>query len=187
MKVKCTLTDASELNEEALGRFNITGTEQYYLTRGKEYTVYAVGEINGNVWYCILDGGSHIPLWNPSILFQIIDCRLSRYWIFSIEDNNGLKKPFLSYLEWARDPYYYTELFEGASNNPETVIFQKYKDLMELEFPDKNVKEIAQVGNESWLICPCCMDAWECNNTLDGMVKCPKCNRIIHNPRYAKL
>jgi len=187
MKISCTVNNTSELETKKTDTFGINKKEQYYLTKGEEYTVYAVGEISGNTWYSILDGGSNAPLWNPSILFEITDNRLSRHWVFSLEENEGFKTTFLSFPEWANDPYYYGNLIEGESDDPTALVFRRYKDLMDLEFPDKNIEEIAQVGNESWLICPCCLDAWECNNTLDGMVKCPKCTRIIHNPRYAEL
>lgn len=162
-------------------------TDEYPLTQGKEYTVCAVGDNENIPWYCIYDDNTdYYPMWRPSFLFEVSDNRLSRYWVFSIEEMEGNKKTLLSFPEWSNDHYYYGKLVEGESNDPIAHVFKNYRDLMELEFSDKNVKEIAKIGNESWLICPQCIDAWECMNFMDGMVKCPKCKKMMHNPRYVE-
>ena len=58
------------------------------------------------------------------------------------------------------------------------------KELMDLEFPDPSISVSADVGGENWLICPDCLDAWECKNNIDALVKCPKCMKKLNNPRY---
>ena len=55
---------------------------------------------------------------------------------------------------------------------------------MDLEFPDSSIIEIAQIIDDEWLMCSFCIDAWQCKNEIDALVKCPKCNKVLNNPRY---
>jgi hypothetical protein len=47
------------------------------------------------------------------------------------------------------------------------------------------VSGVAKIGDEKWLICPDCLDAWECISQ-DPMIICPYCDKMLHNPRYKK-
>jgi hypothetical protein len=107
---------------------------------------------------------------------------LSKYWIFSFqEDAENIKRPFLGFPEWANSNCFYTDLIEGEEEAWE--IFLGYKKLMYVEFPDPAVVEKAQIGDEDWLICPLCIDAWK-SNTQDALVTRPKCKTVLNNPRY---
>lgn len=53
----------------------------------------------------------------------------------------------------------------------------------ELKVPNLNISKIATSLDEKWLMCPDCIDAWECSSQ-DAMVICPMCNQVLHNPRY---
>ena len=55
---------------------------------------------------------------------------------------------------------------------------------MDLEFPDSSISEVAQIGDDEWLICQQCFDAWQSTNYVDALVKCPTCQKIYNNPRY---
>ena len=46
------------------------------------------------------------------------------------------------------------------------------------------ISEIAQIGDDEWLICPTCLDAWQYNDDKDALVRCPKCLKVLNNPRY---
>jgi uncharacterized C2H2 Zn-finger protein len=49
--------------------------------------------------------------------------------------------------------------------------------------PNPEIKEVAQSIGEDWLMCPICQEAWE-NASTYGMVRCPKCNNKLHNPKF---
>lgn len=66
----------------------------------------------------------------------------------------------------------------------EEEIFKKYRAVMDLEFPNRSVTNKAQIGDDHWLICPVCIDAWEDIDAKQAMVICPKCHEIFQNPRY---
>jgi hypothetical protein len=185
MKIKCIENKVSAVPKSFLTDYPVS-YERFSVVIGKEYTVYALGEIEGNVWYCICDESYFLyPMWNPYPLFEISDNRLSRYWVFSFDEDNKKKAPFLSFPEWAKDShYFYTQLVEGNNRDQNAVIFKSYKLLMDIEFPDSKISEKAQPADNEWLICPFCINAWQCSNNQDGMVICPKCNKIMHNPRY---
>ena len=53
----------------------------------------------------------------------------------------------------------------------------------ELKDPDPSIEKSATILDETWLMCPDCIDAWECTSK-NAMVICPKCNQVLHNPRW---
>jgi len=159
--------------------------EPFYSELGKIYIVYAFGIFREYFKYCICDESySFYPLWNPANFFEIIDGCCSRYWLVGLREDNNEKIPFLSFPEWANNPYFYGELVDGNKNDTNAIIFRKYKALMDLEFPDPSITEKAEIGDRDWLICPKCIDAWEWKDDRDALVKCPKCRTIFNNPRY---
>lgn len=181
MKVKCFGNSQEFLSSQGIKED--FSREDYRLIIGKEYTVYSLSEFYGYVWYCILDDGPEFPMWNPSMFFEISDPRLSRYWIYSLQKNyQNNVVPFFSFPEWIKNDYFYDSLTDGEDKEVE--VFKNYKQLMDLEFPDKTITEVAQIGDEKWLICPICMDAWENSDASMAMVICPKCKKMLHNPRY---
>jgi len=108
---------------------------------------------------------------------------MSRFWEFDlIQENLGYVGPYISFPEWIQEEYFYSNLVDGEKR--ERTIFNRYKELMDLEFPDSSISISAEVGDENWLICPICIDAWECKNNIDALVKCPKCGGKMNNPRY---
>lgn len=56
----------------------------------------------------------------------------------------------------------------------------------ELKVPNSNVSISAIALDQKWLMCPDCIDAWE-SDSKDAMVICPKCKKIMHNPRYKQM
>lgn len=80
------------------------------------------------------------------------------------------------------DYSFYDNLTDGEGE--ERAIFRKYKALMDVEFPNNTIKEKAQIGDEKWLMCPSCIDAWEDSDNRNAMVICPICKQMFHNPRY---
>lgn len=76
------------------------GDETIDLVLGKDYVVYALSEFYDYVWYCISeDEDSLYPMWYPCALFEIVDPRLSRFWIFSFSEFKGQQVPKFAFAE----------------------------------------------------------------------------------------
>lgn len=171
MKIKCISTKKESID-----------SIYEFLEIEKEYTVYGMMVKDGEVFYYICDR-VHLffPIPRPAHLFEIIDHRLSRYWIFGIIE--GFKKyPSWIFPEWVNEPYFQDSLTNLEER--EVAIFKSYKELMDLEFPDSFVSEIAQIADIGWLICPSCLEAWESSNDVYALIKCPKCHKTLKNPIY---
>lgn len=163
----------------------IEGSESIGLNTENYYQVYGIIIVKGVVNFYICDRfHQDFPVFYPASLFSVIDHHLSRYWIFSNIEGEVLFPAFL-FPEAFNDVYFFDKLTDGEEF--EVHIFKKYKELMDLEFPDVEITQIAQIGDEKWLICPDCIDAWEHVSAIDALVRCPKCQKIWNNPRYSIL
>jgi hypothetical protein len=152
------------------------------LILNESYLVYALKEDCGYIWFCLLEKENSRPRWYPEHFFSVEDQHLSKYWIFNFYlDWQKIKSPLLAFPEWANDIDFYAGLFDD--NEEAWEILKKYLKLMDLEFPNPNITETAQIGDDQWLICPLCIDAWE-NQTIDALVVCSKCKTTLNNPRY---
>lgn len=133
------------------------------------------------------------------IFFEIIDSRISRYWDknfqgMSYEEIKSLPKGTeASFKEWINDPNFYYKLIEGEEvpgvftdkeSKDALKIFQRYKDLMDLEFAMPGIKEKAiDLGSDNWLMCTKCDESWQDENAkIHEMVKCPKCVTVWLSP-----
>lgn len=156
----------------------------YNLKMGQEYIVYAMAIYDGSVWYAIREYEEYCTAYfRPSSLFAVIDNRISRYWVFAQDKVNDKVYSRWAFPEWAEDLFYVSNLVEGSKR--ENTLLSEYMELMDLEFPDPEISEIAQIGDDEWLICPTCMDAWVSPSGGDALVICPKCQRKMKNPRYS--
>lgn len=163
--------------------YSLPEKEYAFLEFEKEYTVYGIicsKEQALEVLYYVCDeNGVDFPIARPFYLFDIVDDRLSRYWIFGLIYS---LQPILIFPEWIKEPCFQEKLIEGEER--EVQIFKAYKENMDLEFPDSSISETAQIGDPDWLICPTCIDAWKNINCRDALVRCPNCLVILKNPRY---
>lgn len=181
MKIRCITTKTTNIPLDILESFP---HPQKSLDIDKEYVVYALSEIDQNIWYCICDKSyTYFPWWRPYFYFEIIDPRLSRYWIFSAKADAQKNQFFLTFPDWVQDSYFYGNLIE-REDDTEVKIFRAYKERMDLEFPDSSIMDFAKILDDKWLMCPKCVDAWESMNSEDALIKCPKCKTIYNNPRY---
>jgi hypothetical protein len=181
MKVKCIYNKGIYLPKD----LGINDDSIFPLKLDKEYIVYSMTINSGYAWYYVCDENfTYYPIWKPCPLFEIVDNGISHYWIFSYKKGiNYIKAHAIwAYPEWASDPDYYDKLTDG--DEKEVSIFQAYKERMDLEFPNSAISSIAEIGDDKWLICPKCMEAWQTTNSKDALVKCPKCQTILNNPRY---
>lgn len=144
MRIRCIANTGTSLSktylDPAVGR---TKETEFQLTIGKEYTVYALYQWQGSIWYYICDDQyTYYPQQNPAPLFEVIDNRLSSYWRFKLYPNGLLK---LAFSEWLSDQYFYDKLTDGEER--EVLIFEKLKELMDAEAlspaPVQNVIESA--------------------------------------------
>jgi hypothetical protein len=183
MRVKCvTIKDIPQ------DCFKLLGTDTSYdLVPGKDYVVYGIMLDTSFLRFplYLLSGEDHYywPYHYPAPLFNVVDARISRHWVYSFEEDrvgNSFDMNFL-FREWVNDPLFFTNLFEGE---PEVArIFDHYRELMDLEFPDPSVSNTAMDLGEGWVMCPFCDDSWEADN-LNAMVRCPTCKKLSHNPIY---
>ena len=155
----------------------------FTLTPGNIYTVYGMTIRVGYVWYYVCeDGYNDYPIWRPALLFELVNHELSKYWIFNYESYEDNFLAIWAFPEWAKNHYeYYDRLTDWKEK--ESKIFQRYKLLMDLEFPNPSIALTAAVLDDTWLLCPTCIDAWK-SQSDNGMVICPLCKQMMHNPRY---
>ena len=185
MIVKCLYNRKADLTQDLANYYKNENTEPVYgLIVGKTYVVYALTIRINYMWYYVKDEHNiSYPVWKPAPLFDVVDGRLSRYWIYSYKQD--LEQSTIAYPEWANDPYhYYDALSDGEDEAKE--FFFKYKKLMDVEYPDPSINTKAEILDDKWLMCPVCIDAWESIST-DGMVICPNCKTKMHNPRYKDI
>lgn len=184
MKIKCIANRKEALPKDFLGERGSL-YHDFALIQGKEYTVYAIGQINGYIWYCISDEDFiSYPKWNPSPLFEITDDRVSQYWVFAFERSEGKMAPIITFAKWAQNKDFYSDLVEAKQGDPADLIFKEYKELMDLEFADASISTTAQIADPEWLLCPSCQEAWQSSSCRPGMVRCPSCKEVMHNPRF---
>ena len=183
MKVKCIENKVLLLPDEIKKNYSISYPEFSVLV-GKEYVVYGMTLNLGYIWYYLCDEHfDYYPVWKPSSFFEVVDSRLSRYWIYSYQVHPDIETyPVIAFPEWANNLDYYDKLTDG--DDPEVAIFKTYKELMDLEFPDSSISKAAQIGDAEWLICPLCWEPWQNSEDIDALVRCPKCQKILNNPRY---
>ena len=176
MRIKCLSKQIKTENQK-------NNYDNEFLEINKEYNVYGMLVDDGQVYYYTCDHlQDDYPLAMPDSLFEIVENHLSRFWVF-FSAGDGLKKKLICiFPEWIAEPYFQDKLTDWEVR--EVKIFKTYKELMDLEFPNPSIIETAEIADSQWLMCPLCIDAWESSNDRDGMVRCPKCKTIMHNPRY---
>lgn len=183
MIVKCISNRGEDLPAECLdSNSGFSKTTTFNLEIGKHYLVYGVTLFLGYIWYFLEDEAfSYYPIWNPSPLFEIVDGRLSRYWICSFKNtNNGNFRTIFAFKEWANSPTFYEKLVDGEKEAVHRFAF--YKERMDSEFVFPSVSIWAENLDGNWVMCPNCQEAWE-GDSLDEMVKCSKCCSLLINPK----
>lgn len=143
MRIRCRSNLGSELPTTLLvDRVGVRADERFPLTLGKTYTVYAFTVYLGHAWFYLVDDYEHPwPTWYPGPLLDVIDERLSKYWVIRYErhaDNpiTGLAEAgmTITFPEWAHEPSFLDRLTDNLE--PEVTIFYKYKRLMDAEFEE---------------------------------------------------
>ncbi len=151
---------------------------------GKSYVVYAMNLWAGKIRYLIVGESHQIPSWIPSELFEMVDSKLSRYWHYDVnpDDSKNTIDTVWGYKELTDNSTHFDKLVDWDKAALE--IFNQYKELMDLEFPDLENSDVAdRLNEENWFLCPKCLNAFE-SQSLDAMIKCPTCRTILNNPQY---
>lgn len=134
MKIKC-INDI--IRQEFCGKDLVEWAKysDLEITSGKTYTVIAISKYFNEIFFYIIgDETANYPLAFPSVLFQITDNSISKYWdnafkfksINELSINNG---EIISFKEWTLngDDFYEKVLDEIE---PEISIFREYRDKM---------------------------------------------------------
>lgn len=191
MKVKSKIIDKKDLK-----RYNYKWNN--YHIWDKELIVYWLKTIKWQLFYIlnIYEPNYSTPLSYPIELFDIIDSRISKFWIANfyegwykfIDSDHGTEKEhienifIMSFPELVNNSMFYSNLSDW--NKKEYDIFNKYAKLMYLEFPDTKVEyKWKIVLKPDWVECPKCNYTRPENSDL-AMLECPNCQSIMHNPFY---
>ena len=106
---------------------------------GVAYTVYAISIIRGYPFYCVNVPRGWGDRWGsiPSVCFDIIDPRPSRYWYFDTRiarsGNNEVFSSTLAIPEWINEPSFLANLVEDSER--EVAIMAAATALMDAEYP----------------------------------------------------
>lgn len=162
--------------------------ENLHLTFGNIYTVLGIEyTIDGYVNFMIADDtGVSYPKFYPIEFFEVIDNRTSKYWINRTSYTYPLDEigyPNLVSFEAAvNDECFFDDLLECSNSASE--IYEKYKALMESEFPDRKLN-IAEIIDDFWVMCSQCDAVWEIDKD-QGIVSCPQYGHKSNNPFWNK-
>lgn len=215
MLVRCIANTAADLpahyiNPAPYGYPKVT--TDYDLTVGREYTVYAVESWEDKVAFYIGDDGKWgYPLRIPAPLFEVIDGQPSRFWKIGVRESESrgvrwgtvsivlirlkLRKwlprdmrthscLLMGFPAWVEDPYFYDDLTDWKPEAKQ--VWDNFRHLMDLEFPDSDASETPDVVGDGWLFCSPCIDGWKPEGieaTL-GVVICPQCGKHYRNPLH---
>lgn len=180
MLVECIGTKGDHLPSALLDSEGYgTAETDFGTTIGEQYIVFAMSVVPpGSVSYC-LDSGHLYDV--PAELFNLIDGRVSRHWIYNHErwDSAGGQTQsayFWGYPEFTSSNTHRLHLYEGQRDAVE--LFESYRRQMDLEFALASVAGTANWIDDGWVMCSACCDAWQPLNLLDEMGKCPSCGAI---------
>jgi len=139
MKVKCTWKKGDDVPSAYTFGNSPYVSKDWYLTAGKQYTVYAVSCHEGMTWYYVVDDHNlWFPIMKPAPLFEITDPRPSALWRVAFKYGRDWKTKehsieilLLAFEEWCADPNYYERLADN--NPPEVAIFAQRRKEMDSE------------------------------------------------------
>lgn len=140
----------------------------------KSLVVYSIA-LQPTVQFCLCDS-SDTPAFYQSDLFDLIDNRLSRFWVFGPTvprtDAHSKRHEMLTFPEWANTIFFYDDIIESRGTAGTT--FRSYRAKMDREFASPELQVVAEPVNGNWLICGSCAYGWEDCTTFE-VVTCPEC------------
>lgn len=160
-----------------------TVNEVFHLTINQSYVVYGLSySEKGQVRFLLVNDSNTYPDFFPSEFFEVIDNRISRYWVGYPQEAYSpsfvLINVFVSFEE-ARRAFFFDRLLNDEKDAAQK--FNTMRKKMDFEFPDITLKT-ALILEKSWIVCAYCEEVWE-SSSEDGIVTCPK-KHANNNPLW---
>lgn len=130
MIIRCISTKPTEEQAKRLGigKNYFPGKQEFGVKAGEEYLVFGISILDGEPWVDIMLPIANILHPVPLCLFEIVDRRISKYWVIGLESKGNLIISPPSILD---QPYYFDDLSESI---PEVVEdFRRVRELLEAE------------------------------------------------------
>ena len=137
MIVKCVSNTCSTLPPDFLSAdYGITTDTRYDITLEKKYLVLAITTLlHYNFFYILEDTNDDCPTLVPSLLFEIVDGRLSKHWQYQQMLTGELLQDFyymLSFPDWNDGGMFLENLIDGLE--PQVTQFKQQLALLQDEF-----------------------------------------------------
>lgn len=157
--------------------------ESEFLIKGVEYTVFAVYLDFPTGFMVQVDSLPAEPYLVGSDEVDVIDNRLSRYWVYGSavpETNHSNERPaILAFSAWVDDVGFYENIVDSKGGSGD--IWREYREKMELEFASASLNKTAIPLDHGWMQCVDCSDAWVPSS--DGeVICCPSCSALQRRP-----
>lgn len=128
-----------------------------------------------------LEPEGSLPIFYQSELFEVVDDRLSKYWVYSSLNFNhptktGNRNVMLTFPEWAHNANFFDLLVNSDEGSWKT--WRNYKSLMEVEFATPDIVHKAENVGEGWVLCAECSNGWKTDDNNNEIIKCPSCGLV---------
>lgn len=129
------------------------------------------------------------PVWPylyPLGDFEIVDPRLSRYWVFTMRESTlaaarATMEFVFGYPDYVCDREHALALVERQRDAVAT--FESVRQHMDLEHALPTVELKAQDLGGGWVLCARCSDAWQIENSINELARCPTCRTVQRLPQ----
>ena len=133
MLVKCITNNLHDIEnpivKKKLSTYIGRSDGELNLETNKKYTVYGVVFWDNHPWFYLCTDDLDYPTPYSSVFFDVIDNRLSKYWVMSTTiGSDGDFQTSLTIEPWASDRFFYERLIDG--DNVAIDMFTRSKDLI---------------------------------------------------------
>ena len=158
--------------------------ERFTMTLDKIYVVYGLAySKDGHILFLLINDNKSYPDFYPSEFFEVVDDRVSKYWVGYPQSTYSKSCVFLdrviSFDEAAHRPFFFDDLLNDVKAATQT--FKIMKEKIDIEFPDAILKT-ASILERNWIVCAYCEEAWE-SSPENGVVTCPQ-KHANNNPLW---
>ena len=138
MKVKCKINRLMEIDssnfKKWLDRFiHLDEDIDLGLEIGREYVVCGIIFYENYPFYYLFEGsGDSYPTPFPAGFFDIMDFRMSTYWVLSYKFEDGENSAALLFKDWANEPRFYENVLDDGEDAIKKMA--EIKSILEAEF-----------------------------------------------------